>query len=214
VTIPRYIAIEGPIGVGKTSFATLLGERFDAEIIYEVVDENPFLGKFYSDRKSYAFQTQIFFLMSRYKQLTGLAQRSLFSDYLICDYLFQRDLLFAQLNLDDAEYALYLEIYRALIKKVPQPDLVVYLQAETPRLMGRITKRGRVVERGVEENYFDKVNRVFNEFFFNYREGALLIINTNQIDFVGNDMDLTTLINKLESGVRGVEYFNPPGSVF
>lgn len=211
---PRYIAIEGPIGVGKSSLASLLGEKYSSEPIYEVVEENPFLENFYRDRRSYAFQTQIFFLMSRYKQLSALAQADLFSQVTICDYLLQRDLVFAELNLDDDEFALYLDIYRALYRKLPKPDLVVYLQADTARLLTRIEKRGRRIEKNVEDDYIDLVNRAFNDYFFNYKEGPLLIINTNQIDFVNNPSDLDTLIAKMNSNVRGVEFFNPPQSVF
>ena len=213
-TRARYIAIEGPIGVGKSSFAKLIAENYGAEPIFEVVEENPFLEKFYINRSSYAFQTQIFFLMSRYRQLADLSQADLFDRVTVCDYLLQRDLVFARLNLTEDELSLYLDIFRALLRKVAKPDLVVYLQADTGRLMERIKERGRKMEMSVEKSYIDQVNHAFNEYFFNYKEGPLLIINTNQINFVKNESDLTNLLIKIDSDIRGVEFFNPPQSVF
>lgn len=210
----RYIAIEGPIGVGKSSMARMLGERFEVEPIYEAVDDNPFLGSFYKDRAGYAFQAQMFFLVSRYKQLSALSQTDLFNQVTICDYIMERDLIFAQLNLSEQEFGLYREIYSQLIKNIPKPDLVVYFQADTSRLMKRIRQRGRGVENGVTEEYIDKVNKAFNEFFFNYRETPLLIINTNNIDFVANPADFEKLVKKVRSDVQGQEFFNPLASVF
>lgn len=210
----RYIAIEGPIGVGKSSFAKLVGEKYGVEPIFEVVEENPFLEKFYEDRAANAFTTQIFFLMSRYKQLAQLSQADLFSRVTICDYILQRDLIFARINLTNSELSLYLDIYRALLKKTAKPELVIYLQAETGKLMERISDRGRGIENKIDMEYVDKVNRAFNDYFFNYKEGPLLIINTNQIDFVKNEGDLDMLITKMNSPVSGVEFFNPPQSVF
>lgn len=210
----RYIAIEGPIGVGKSSMARMLGERFEVEPIYEAVDDNPFLGPFYKDRAGYAFQAQMFFLVSRYKQLSALSQTDLFTQVTICDYIMERDLIFAQLNLSEQEFGLYREIYSQLIKNIPKPDLVVYFQADTGRLMKRIRQRGRNVENSITEEYIDKVNKAFNEFFFNYRETPLLIINTNNIDFVANPADFEKLVKKVRSDVQGQEFFNPLASVF
>lgn len=210
----RYIAVEGPIGVGKSSLVRLLADRLSTEPIYEEVDENPFLGGFYKDKKSYAFQTQIFFLMSRFRQLSALAQVDLFNRTALADYFFDRDLVFARLNLDEAEFALYHDLYQLLSKRLPRPDLVVYLQADTPTLMKRIKLRNREAETGVNEEYIDKVNKAFNEYFFNYKGGPLLIINTSQIDFVKNPGDLDQLMQKVTGEVRGVEFFNPPSSIF
>lgn len=213
--LPRkYIAIEGPIGVGKSSLSGLLAKRFGVEPIYEKVAENPFLEKFYGDRKAFAFQTQLFFLVSRYKQLSELTQVDLFNGMTLCDYVLERDLLFARLNLSKAEYLLYLDIYKMIAKHVPKPDLIVYLQADTPTLMKRIAKRGREIEKGVSEKYIDDVNKTFNEFFFDYKEGPLLIINTAQIDFVKNEDDFEKLVTKVTGNVLGQEFFNPMGSVF
>ncbi len=210
----RYIAIEGPIGVGKSSLARMLGERFEVEPVFEPVEENPFLESFYRDPAAFAFQAHMFFLVSRYKQLSALTQTDLFRGVTICDYIMERDLIFAKLNLDDSEYRLYIEIYHQLVKQVPTPDLAVYLQADTLTLMKRISRRNRDAERGVAEEYIERVNRAFNEFFFNYRGGPLLIINTSNIDFVSNEEDFEKLVKKVRSDIQGVEFFNPLGSVF
>lgn len=209
----RYIAIEGPIGVGKSSLARLLGERLGTEPIFEKVSENPFLEDFYRDRDSYSFQTQMFFLVSRYKQLSVLSQTDLFNRSYVCDYTMERDKIFARLNLNESEYRLYIDIYSLLARSVPRPDLIVYLQADTPTLMKRIRQRGRDIEKGVSEDYIQEVTKSFNEFFFNYRQGPLLIINTNSIDFVANDEDLEKLVSKVTSDIRGREFFNPLGSL-
>ena len=208
----RYIAVEGPIGVGKSSLVTLLGERFGAEPVFEKVAENPFLESFYGDMGQYAFQTQIFFLVSRHKQLSSLSQTELFNRVTLCDYVLERDLIFARLNLSEDEFRLYIDIYNLLRRRIPKPDLVVYLQAETPTLLKRIRRRNRDIERNVSEGYIDQVNKAFNEFFFSYREGPLLIINTNSIDFVANEEDFEKLVAKVTGEVKGTEFFNPLGS--
>lgn len=210
----RYIAIDGPIGAGKTSLATMLAERFEVTPIFEAVEENPFLELFYKDKSSYAFQTQIFFLVSRYKQLSQIAQTDIFNKMTICDYTMERDLVFARLNLIDSEYRLYLDIYNQLVKSVPTPDLTIYLQANAPTLLKRISKRGRRIENGISDKYVEKTNMAFNDFFFNYRKGPLLIINTSNIDFVNNKDDFENLVKKVRSDIHGQEFFNPPGSVF
>ncbi len=205
------MAIDGPIGVGKSSLAKLLCERLAGTPVFEKVEENPFLADFYKDAKGSAFQTQIFFLISRYKQLTGHALGNPAS-VMVCDYLFERDLVFAKLNLNEHEYQMYMEIYSLLKEKIPAPDLIVYLQADTDSLMKRIKKRQRVIEKGVTRKYIEKVNTAFNDFFFNYKPGPLLIINTSQIDFVNNEGDLDNLLQKIGGDIRGVEYFNPISS--
>jgi deoxyadenosine/deoxycytidine kinase len=210
----RYIALEGPIGVGKSSLARKLGERLGCEPVLEEAHGNPFLESFYQDREAHAFQTQLFFLVSRYKQLSRLAQTDLFNRAVIVDYIMERDLIFAQLNLGDDEFRLYLDVYQHLVKNVPQPDLTVYLQADTATLMRRVHQRSRKAERAMTEDYVDRVNRAFNEFFFRHLTGPLLIINTNKIDFVNNPADFETLVRKLKEDISGREYFNPPGSVF
>ncbi|MBI5816457.1 MAG: deoxynucleoside kinase [Nitrospinae bacterium] len=209
-----YIAIEGPIGAGKSSLVSLLGRKFGVDPVYEPLAENPFLEMFYKNQKDYAFQTQVAFLVSRFKQLSALTQTDLFNQYIFCDYIFERDLIFAGLNLNESELRLYTDIYRLMARSVPKPDLVVYLQADTATLMRRIKARGRDMERGVPEEYIERVSKAFNGFFFDYREGPLLIINTNNIDFVANEADLDKLTAKITGEVKGQEFFNPLGSVF
>ena len=209
---PRFIAVEGCIGAGKTSLVNLLGKQFDAQVIREMDEENPFISKFYQDRESFGFQAQVFFLLNRYNQYMGLAQRDLFSSVVLVDYLFQRDRVFAALNLKDQELKLYDQIYSLLNTKVPRPDLVIFLQASTDILRSRVEKRGREYEVFMDPDYLDNVNKSFNNFFFYYSETPLLVINTNEIDFVEKKCDLEQLIIKINSHRIGREYFNPLGS--
>ena len=209
---PRFIAVEGCIGAGKTSLVNLLGKQFDAQVIREMDEENPFISKFYQDRESFGFQAQVFFLLNRYNQYMGLAQRDLFSSVALVDYLFQRDRVFAALNLKDQELKLYDQIYSLLNTKVPRPDLVIFLQASTDILRSRVEKRGREYEVFMDPDYLDNVNKSFNNFFFYYSETPLLVINTNEIDFVEKKCDLEQLIIKINSHRIGREYFNPLGS--
>ena len=209
---PKLIAIEGPIGAGKTTLSHLLADEFNARLVLEVDDDNPFISKFYEDRQSSAFQTQIFFLMSRYNQYRALEQRDLFNQVVITDYLFERDRIFASINLDGNELHLYEQIYHLIKIKIPQPDLVVYLQADTPILYERVQKRGREYEALIEYSYLEEVNRAFNNFFFYYTETPLLVVNTNEIDIVGKKLDLQELINKINRHKIGREYYNPLGS--
>ena len=209
---PRFIAVEGCIGAGKTSLVKLLGNQFDAQMVLEVDEENPFIDKFYQDRETFGFQTQIFFLLNRYNQYTGLAQRDLFSSVVLVDYLFQRDRLFAALNLKEQELKLYDQIYTLLSNKAPKPDLVIFLQASTEILRTRVDKRGREYEAFMDPDYLDAVNKSFNNFFFYYSDTPLLVINTNDIDFVEKKCDLEELIVKINSHIIGREYYNPLGS--
>ena len=208
----RFIAIEGCIGAGKTSLVNLLGKQFDAQVVRELDSENPFISKFYQDRDSFGFQTQVFFLLNRYKQYTGLSQRDLFSSVVLVDYLFHRDRLFASLNLKDQELKLYDQIYSLLSNKVPKPDLVIFLQASTDILRSRVEKRGREYEAFMDPSYLDSVNKSFNNYFFYYAETPLLVINTNEIDFVDKKCDLDELIIKINNHKIGREYYNPLGS--
>ena len=208
----RFIAIEGCIGAGKTSLVNLLGKQFDAQVVRELDSENPFINKFYQDRDSFGFQTQVFFLLNRYKQYMGLSQRDLFSSVVLVDYLFHRDRLFASLNLKDQELKLYDQIYSLLSNKVPKPDLVIFLQASTDILRSRVEKRGREYEAFMDPSYLDSVNKSFNNYFFYYAETPLLVINTNEIDFVDKKCDLDELIIKINNHKIGREYYNPLGS--
>lgn len=209
---PRFIAIEGCIGAGKTSLVNLLGKQFDAQTVREVDEENPFISRFYQDRDSFGFQTQIFFLLNRYNQYMNLNQRDLFSSVVLVDYLFQRDRLFATLNLKDQELKLYDQVYSLLSNKVPKPDLVIFLQANTDVLRTRIEKRAREYESFMDPDYLDRVNKTFNNYFFYYSETPLLVINTNEIDFVEKKCDFEELIVKINSHKVGREDYNPLGS--
>jgi len=209
---PRFIAVEGAIGAGKTSLVNLLEQQYEARVILEENDSNPFIAKFYEDQETYSFQTQIFFLLSRYNQYMELAQRDLFNSVVVIDYLFQRDKIFAQLNLEDHEYRLYDQIFNLLGPKAPKPDLVIFLQASTEVLLERVSKRGRDYEAFMDPDYLDSVNKAFNNFFFYYSDTLLLVINTNEIDFVEKKCDLEELINKINSHKIGREYYNPLGS--
>ena len=204
-----YVAIEGVIGVGKTSLAHLLEERLNAKLVMEKFDENPFLADFYLDPERYAFQTQLFFLLSRYRQQQELRQTDVFHKLVISDYMFVKDRLFASLNLDDKEMSLYDSVAKILEKNILNPDLVIYLQAETPKLMERITLRGRDFEKNMSPDYIDALNQVYNEYFFRYQESPLLIINTNDIDFVHNEEDLEEVIRYIRQPVSGTKFFNP-----
>ena len=207
--IPYHIAVEGTIGVGKTSLAKILGERLEAKLILEEFEENPFLVDFYNDAERFAFQTQLFFLLSRYRQQQELQQTDLFTKALISDYMFIKDRLFAALNLNDKEMGLYNSIARILEKNVSSPDMVIFLQSDTDRLMLNIKKRGREYEKSIDWKYIDALNQIYNEFFFRYDKSPLLIINTNDIDFVHNKNDLEEIIEFIRTPGEGTRYFNP-----
>jgi deoxyguanosine kinase len=207
----RHIAIEGVIGSGKTSLAKKLGELLPAKLVLEKFEENPFLEKFYDDPDHYAFQTQMFFLLSRYKQQQELLQADLFHRYLITDYIFEKDKIFAYLNLGDDELKLYENLLASVERMVPTPDLVVYIQASVDRLMTNIRKRGRPVEKNLSEEYIRDLNEAYNYFFFRYKAAPLLIVNATHIDFVNSDRHYEDLLMEIFRGNRApVEYYNPP----
>jgi deoxyadenosine/deoxycytidine kinase len=207
----RFVAVEGPIGVGKSSLVDLLAERFNAVKVAERI-ENPFLREFYRDKPGAAFQTQLFFLLNRFHQQQELAQGDLFQQITICDYLFARDKIFAYLNLDDSELMIYERLYGLLAEKVPQPDLVIYLQASTEVLMERILGRKRDFEAEIAEPYVNDLNQAFNYFFYHYTETPLLVINTSEIDFVHRKEDLDDLVSQIRNMNRGVQYYSPLGT--
>lgn len=204
-----YVAIEGPIAVGKTSLAKLLSERLGARLILEGFGENPFLTDFYEEPERYAFQTQLFFLLQRYQQQQELRQVDMFHNLLIADYMFVKDRLFASLNLDEKEMTLYDTVANLLEKNVINPDLVIYLQADTDTLMRNIARRGRDMEKNISEEYIDALNQLYTEYFFRYQDTPLVIINTNNIDFVHNQEDLDEVINYIRQPVAGTKFFNP-----
>ncbi|MBE9503258.1 MAG: deoxynucleoside kinase [Proteobacteria bacterium] len=212
MTGARYIAIEGPIGVGKTSLAEMLSKALDGRVICEQVDENPFLGDFYENRKKYSFQTQLFFLLSRYRQQEELSQIDLFSRTLISDYIFAKDRIFAYINLDENEIELYEQVYQLLDARLPKPDLVIFLQATADVLKERVQIRNREYEKNIEYEYLETLRQAYNEFFFHYDEAPLLVINSTDIDFVNNRKDFELLIKEIKEMKGGVKHFVPLGS--
>ena len=204
-----YIAIEGPIGVGKTSLAELLSKELGARLVLEDFEDNPFLPDFYNDPERFGFQTQLFFLLQRYRQQQDLRQVDMFQKLLITDYMFVKDRLFASLNLGDKEMHLYDTVASLLERNIIKPDLVIYLQADTDVLMKNIEKRGRNMERKVTWEYIDALNQVYTEYFFRYQDTPLVIINTNNIDFVENENDLKEVIDYIRQPVSGTKFFNP-----
>ncbi len=205
----RYIVVEGPIGVGKSSLTNILAERFHARRVMEVVEENPFLSSFYGDKAKFAFQTQMFFLLSRFKQQQELFQQDLFSAVTVSDYLFAKDRIFAHLTLDPNELALYERVFEALGPRVTKPDLVIYLQARNDVLMSRIRKRGREFERRFDPAYLEDLCSRYNDFFFHYVDTPLLVVNTSDIDFVNNAEDLENLINVVRQTKKGTHHYQP-----
>ena len=203
------ISIEGSIGAGKTSLANMISANLKAKLILEKFEENPFLKDFYGNQDRYAFQTQLFFLLSRYSQHQDLKQVDIFSKILVSDYMFIKDRLFAALNLNDREMVLYDNIAKILEKDIVYPDLAIFLQADTDKLMSNIKKRGRQYEQDIDWNYIDSLNQVYNEYFFRYDKGPLLIINTNDIDFVNNKDDFEGIMAFLNEPIKGRKYYNP-----
>jgi deoxyadenosine/deoxycytidine kinase len=203
----RYIVVEGPIGVGKTSLSNILSERFSARRVLEIVEENPFLANFYADRQKWAFQTQIFFLLSRFRQQQDLFQQELFSSMTVSDYLFAKDRIFACLNLDGPELGLYDRVFDALQPRVTKPDLVIYLQANLDVLLHRIKKRGREFERKFDAGYLESLTHAYNDFFAHYTETPLLVVNTSDIDFVNNPGDRENLISTIQRARSGTQHY-------
>lgn len=198
-----YIAIEGAIGVGKTTLSRLLSSRFQADLLLEVFEENPFLADFYADRDTYAFQTQIFFLLSRYHQQQEVPKELKSDNNLIADYTFEKDALFARLNLAGDELDTYFSVHNALAEKLPLPDLIVYLQAETSILMQRIAHRDRVYERNMDQGYIESLNSAYDEFYSGELSGApVLRINTNQLNYVANEGDLDWVENRIRQTLK------------
>jgi len=210
----RYIVVEGPIGVGKTTLTHLLVEKLAGRGVFEIVEENPFLASFYSDRQKHAFQTQLFFLLSRYKQQQDLFQEDLFSQVLVSDYLFAKDRIFAMLTLDPNELSLYERVYGLMGPRVRSPDLVVYLRARQDVLLSRIRKRGREFERRFDAEYLSELCAAYNDFFFRYDESPLLVVDTSDLDFVSSEEDLAAVVEQVQRARRGVTHYQPgpPGA--
>lgn len=208
----KYIVVEGPIGVGKTSLARILATELQARTVFERVEDNPFLPKFYKARETYAFQNQTFFLLNRYHQQLQLCQQDLFNHNTVADYLFAKDNIFAALTLSNEELKLYQQIYALLTTRVPKPDLVVYLQARPEVLYKRVKKRDKSFERGVTFEYLAEVAQAYNRFFFNYDETPLLVVNTSDIDFVASSKHLADLIKEINNMGSGTQHYIPLGS--
>ena len=205
----RYIVIEGPIGVGKTSLTKLLAKEFNARLVLEKAEENPFLSHFYGNRKKYGFQTQIFFLMNRFQQQGEMAQLELFNQVTLCDYLFAKDRIFASLNLDDHELALYEQVFSLLSGQIPSPDLVIFLQAKPEVLLHRIKSRNLSYEKEIDLEYLRALTEAYNYYFFHYNQSPLLVVNTSEIDFVKRKEDLDQLLREIKKMRKGTWYFTP-----
>jgi len=204
-----YIAIEGPIGVGKTSLAQALGLRIGARIVLEDTDSNPFIARFYQDPEKYAFPVQLYFLLTRYNQQRQLAQQDLFARATVSDYLLAKDRIFARLNLDPDELVLYEGVYRLLDGQLARPDLVVYIRARVEVLADRLRKRNRTFERHISMEYLESVSAAYRDFFFYYDETPLLVVDSSEIDFVDDPGDLEDLLREIDRTVTGSHYYVP-----
>jgi deoxyadenosine/deoxycytidine kinase len=205
----RYIVVEGPIGVGKTSLARRLATSFGSELVLEQGEDNPFLERFYRNPRAAAFQTQLYFLFQRARQLQDLRQQDLFETVRVADYLLDKDRLFARLTLDEEEYALYEQVYARLSIDAPTPDLVVYLQAPVDVLLERIARRGIDYERGIERRYLERLVEAYARFFLEFVAAPVLIVNAAEIDPIGNEKDYRGLLGEIARARRGRHYFNP-----
>ena len=203
------IAVEGNIGVGKTSLARMLAHSLGGRLVEEKTEDNPFLDRFYEDMGAFAFQTQLVFLMNRYKQQLALTQKELFDELTIIDYIFAKDKIFAHVNLSDDELGLYNRIASELEEKLVRPELAIYLQASSDVLFDRIERRGRAVERTISKDYLEALGDAFNHFFFNYSETPLLVVNTDEMDFVNNEKHFQDLVQRISEPVTGTELYVP-----
>mgnify|MGYP001822133570 CR=1 FL=1 len=209
VNASRYIVVEGPIGVGKTSLATKLAESLSAELLLEEVYENPFLERFYREGQSAALPAQMFFLFARARQIEELRQSDLFANVRVSDYLFAKDQLFADLNLSPDELSLYRQVVDSLNVEAPVPDLVIYLQSSVDALMERIARRGISFERAIDRRYLENLTDAYSRFFHEYNDGPLLIVNASQIDPINNTLDYEQLFQQIEKTTGGRHFFNP-----
>jgi deoxyguanosine kinase len=205
----HYIAIEGPTGVGKTVLIDRMAQKVEATIVSEDSGENPFLKSFYEGRAGTAFQTEVFFLLSRFRRQQELVQRQLFSSVTLCDYAFEKSRLYSYLNLEDAELLIFEKLYGMLAESVPQPDLIVYLQAAPERLAERVRQRGRAEDRAISEEYLQEICRAYNHYFFHYSRTPLLVVNTTELDLATRTDQVDDLIKQIEGMGRGTRYYVP-----
>ncbi|MDA9941475.1 deoxynucleoside kinase [Luminiphilus sp.] len=208
-TVPAFIAIEGPIGVGKTTLARKIAETFEYDLLLEEAEMNPFLERFYQNREQTALATQLFFLFQRVQKITDIKQRDMFERTRVTDFILEKDPLFARVNLEPAEYALYDKVYEKMQVESPTPDLVIYLQANPERLLERIGKRGIDAEQSIDRLYLEQLNEVYSEFFLYYDAAPLLIVNANDIDLAESDRDYEQLVDYMLNIKKGRHYFNP-----
>ena len=208
---PKYIVVEGPIGVGKTSLAKRLAQSFASELILEQAEDNPFLERFYRNRRTAALTAQLFFLFQRARQIEQIRQRDMFSPVRIADFLLQKDRLFAELNLDPHELGLYLQVAETLELDPPKPDLVVYLQAPVPVLMRRVAMRGIAYEQLIDQEYLERLGDAYARFFYEFDEAPLLIVNAASIDPIHRESDYQDLLKAIARVKRGRHFFNPAG---
>ncbi|MEP5566749.1 MAG: deoxynucleoside kinase [Halioglobus sp.] len=208
-TPPAYIAVEGPIGVGKTTLTKRLATTFNYQTLLEEAEQNPFLDKFYRNRQQAALATQLFFLFQRAQKIQDLRQADIFEPVRVADFLIEKDPLFARINLDREEFQLYEKVYQQLTIDAPKPDLVIYLQASTDVLLSRIDSRGIAAEQAIERDYLERLNEVYSEFFLYYDGAPLLIVNASEIDLASGDTDYSHLVDYLLDIRSGRHYFNP-----
>ena len=209
----KYIIIEGPIGVGKTSLSNKLALEWDADLVLENIDDNPFLSKFYKNPREVSLQTQLYFLLTRTRQVQAFKQQDIFSNTRVSDFMLQKDRLFAQVTLNNEEYDLYDQLYSYMTVDIPKPDLIIYLQAPVSTLMKRIKKRGRDFEKYIDTEYLERLNAMYLKFFNTYNASPLLIVNAEDIDFVNNKNDYKNLLDKIYSIEKDRHYFNPLASI-
>ena len=208
-TVPGYIAVEGPIGVGKTTLARRIADTFDYDLLLEEAELNPFLERFYQNRQQTALATQLFFLFQRVQKITELKQRDMFDQARVADFVLEKDPLFARVNLEPDEFTLYEKVFSKMRVDAPVPDLVIYLQASPDRLLERIDRRGIDAERLIDRQYLEQLNEVYSEFFLYYDAAPLLIINANEIDLAQGDRDYEQLVDYMLNIKKGRHYFNP-----
>ena len=208
-TVPGYIAVEGPIGVGKTTLARRIANTFDYDLLLEEAELNPFLERFYQNRQQTALATQLFFLFQRVQKITELKQRDMFDQARVADFVLEKDPIFARVNLEPDEFALYEKVFSKMRVDAPVPDLVIYLQASPDRLLERIDRRGIDAERLIDRQYLEQLNEVYSEFFLYYDAAPLLIVNANEIDLAQGYRDYEQLVDYMLNIKKGRHYFNP-----